>query len=117
MTKKRRIEIKAGVQLRAEPYWEEDRGMNMVLVLYNDNGVNRGGFITHQSEFDLMFEYVDEVDFIMPAAVAANAINAYAVGIASELMEIAKGLPPEDELVTQEDYEETLNCDEYGNVW
>ena len=107
---KRRIEIKAGVQLRAEPYWEEDRDMNMVIVLYNDNGVNRGGFITHQSEFDLMFEYVDEVDGVLPAAVAANAINAYAVGI-------AKGLPPEDELVTQKDWEETLNCDEYGNVW
>ena len=34
-----------------------------------------------------------------------------AVGIVSDLMDIAKGLQPEDELVTQKDWEETLNCD------
>ena len=39
--------------------------------------INRGYFFTQQSEFDLMFEYVDEVDGVLPAAVAANTLGAY----------------------------------------
>ena len=54
------IRIKDHEQICAEPFIDEDNGQPMVSIMYGEGGAWWPGFVVHQLDFDIMFEYVEE---------------------------------------------------------
>lgn len=107
---KKHFRIKDHKQICAESFIDEFNGTRKVEIMHGEHGAWWSGCVMFEGDFNRMFEYGDEVDRVLPAAVAAAEIQKYAMGI-------TRDQPAEDELKTQQDWEETLNCDEEGNVW